>query len=242
MAVARSSLVVVAGGSGAIGREIAARLSGDYQVIATWRRQKPQASPGIDWVRFDTGDRSTIETLAGTINASKLPLAAILFCIGMPSTKRVVTETPDEEFAELFAGNVTSLVITWRCLASKARVGSASLVVIGSNAAHTQRSGNGPYTAAKLAMEGLVRTLAREEQSAGVRVNAVSPSLVASPLAEHVLKAKGVGDVPAYYGSLPWGRALSVGEVAQVAIDIALAPQWRYVTGQVFRLGAADDD
>jgi hypothetical protein len=42
---------------------------------------------------------------------------------------------------------------------------------------------------------------------------------VASPLAATVLARKGVSDAEEYYRSLPWGRALSLDEVAAVVVE-----------------------
>jgi NAD(P)-dependent dehydrogenase (short-subunit alcohol dehydrogenase family) len=97
---------------------------------------------------------------------------------------------------------------------------------------------NGPYTASKAALEAVALTLAKEEAGSGVRVNIVAPSLVESPQAQTVLARKGVTDTAVYYAGLPWGRALSVDEVAEVIVGIGADEQWRYLTGQVLRMAA----
>jgi NAD(P)-dependent dehydrogenase (short-subunit alcohol dehydrogenase family) len=190
------------------------------------------------WVTFDaaTGEDST--ELLAALEAAHRPLRAAFCCIGAPSSKRTISETALPEFTQVFAANALSFITTWQAIAGLARAAGTSVVALSSDAADTARPGNGPYAAAKAALQALVVTLAKEEQIHGVRVNAVAPSLVDSPLAEEVLTRKGVTDRAAYYAALPWGRPLSRQEVAAVALDIATAPHWRYATGQIFPLSA----
>lgn len=227
---------VVAGASGAIGAEVASRLvSAGWEVIATYRRQ-PGPDPDVTWTLFNGGAVAGADQLRLALRADARPVAAVICCIGAPSSKRLVAETDPDEFDEVFAANVTAVVQLWQAVCETARAGAAGVVVLGSSTTTALRAGNGAYSAAKAAAEALVATLATEESEYGVRVNMVSPSLVDSPLAEALLVRKGVTDIAGYYSGLPWGRPLSTAEVATVAVDLATAPHWRYASGQVVRL------
>ncbi len=161
-----------------------------------------------------------------------------MYAAGVGSTKRPVMDTPLDEFQQLWQVNALGFVAVWQAIASVARGGAASVVTISSDATRTAGAGNGPYSASKAALEAIALTLAREEAAHGVRVNVVSPSLVASPMAATMLAYKGV-QVPAeYYAALPFGRALEIGEVAELVVEVATAEHWRYATGQVIRLAA----
>ena len=72
----------------------------------------------------------------------------------------------------------------------------------------------------------------------GVRVNVLAPSLVDSPLADHILQLKGVVDRHAYVDMLPQGRMITTLEVAEAAVSMGLDLQWDYANGQVFRLAS----
>ncbi|WP_329410725.1 SDR family oxidoreductase [Nocardia vinacea] len=230
-------LAVVAGASGAIGSAVTSQLAeAGWSVIATYRKHQPDPIHGVTWVRFDGTRDDETEQLRTAIQAALRPVSAIICCIGAPSSKRRIADTPGAEFDAVFASNVTAVVRFWEIVGHSARVGKAGVVVLGSSATETLRPGNGAYSAAKAGLEALVATLAAEEAEHGVRVNLVAPSLVDSPLAESILALKGVTDPVAYYQTLPWGRALTTDEVASVAIDIATTPHWRYASGQVVRL------
>jgi NAD(P)-dependent dehydrogenase (short-subunit alcohol dehydrogenase family) len=149
-----------------------------------------------------------------------------------------VVDTTEQEWTTLFHVNCLGFVRAYSALKELARNGKAAVVVLSSDTTRVHRPGNGAYTASKAALEAVVRTLAREEASYGVRINAIAPSLIASPLAERILRAKGVEDIEAYAASQPWGRLLSLDEVADVAVSVALGDGWDYATGQVLRLAA----
>ncbi|MGH3831942.1 MAG: SDR family NAD(P)-dependent oxidoreductase [Pseudonocardiaceae bacterium] len=232
-----SPLAVVAGASGAIGSAaVQALMSAGWSVIGTYRHTQPEPSNGVSWVPFDGTQAGGAAKLHAVVAASPGPLQAVVCCLGTPSSKRPIADTDPDEFDAVFAGNVTSVVRLWQAIHERARKTAAGVVLLGSDTTATLHANNAAYSAAKAGLEALSTTLAAEEAQHGVRVNLVAPSLVVSPLAEKMLALKDVRDVDAYYGALPWGRALSPSEVAAVAVEIATAPHWRYVSGQVVRL------
>ncbi|KAL9124510.1 MAG: hypothetical protein Q9217_006164 [Psora testacea] len=50
---------------------------------------------------------------------------------------------------------------------------------------------NGPYVASKHAIVGMTRTLAKEEGSKAIRVNAIAPGIIATPMIKGIEEAKG---------------------------------------------------
>lgn len=230
-------LAVVAGASGAIGAAVAHQLAAtEWGVTGTFHLHEPPPHPGVRWVPFDGTEEDSGDELRAALDSDPRPLHAVICCIGAPSSKRRITETEPKEFDAVFMVNVTAVVRLWQAVYKRARLGAAGVVLLGSDTTATLRPGNGAYSVAKAGLEALTTTLAAEEAEHGVRVNLVAPSLVASPLAESVLALKGVPKVEEYYRALPWGRPLSVTEVAAVAVEIASAPHWRYASGQVVRL------
>ncbi|MEV6332673.1 SDR family oxidoreductase [Streptomyces sp. NPDC051909] len=189
-------------------------------------------------MHYDTAAPRTAIALQNAVAGSAGPLRAVFACVGAPSSKKPVADTPAAEFTAVYQANVMSLVHTWHALADRARADHASVLAIGSDAGRAARAGNGPYSAAKAALESLVVTLAKEEQPHGVRANLLAPSLIDSRLAHHVMALKGVTDPDAYYAQLPCGRPLTLDEVAAACIDLATAPQRACTTGHVYPLGA----
>ncbi len=223
---------LVVGGSGAVGSEICAQLlAKNLRVFATCTSDG--AHRGAQWIRWTVGQSfqpgSALEDSA---------LQAIFYCVGAPSSKLNLLETPLDEVAKLYAINACGFMAVLGSLKSTIRRSATSIVAISSDATTSTRRLNGPYTASKLALEAFARTIAIEEQGHGVRANVVCPSLIDSPMGDLSLRRSGVTDLDAHKKTLPGARALSPGEVARATISLAFDPQWAGCSGQVYRIGA----
>lgn len=225
--------MVVLGGSGAIGGAVARLLRAQQRSVLTTARQPSRSG---EHVRYRAGDDSDVDALAERLGSDRLDAA--IFCIGASSSKLPLLETDPAEFDALWETNVMSLLHVLARLRARVRRDGTSITALSSDATLTRRATSGPYSATKAALEAVVETLAKEEAQYGVRVNAVAPPLVESPMATNLLARKGVTDPRPYYGALPWGRALTAHEVAQVVVSVALSPEWSYASGQIIRLGA----
>ncbi|MFI2204763.1 SDR family NAD(P)-dependent oxidoreductase [Streptomyces sp. NPDC020192] len=237
-----ASLAVITGASGALGAAIHNRLSeAGWRVVATYNTRAPgpaRQDGDSTWVHFDAAADASTEALRQAVDTQSGRLHAVFACVGAPSTKRPVAQTPISEFQSVHEANALSFVRTWHAVAHRARSDGTSVLAVGSDAGQAGRANNGPYTAAKAALEALVVTVAKEEEQHGVRVNLLAPSLIDSPLAHHVMALKGVTDPDSYFAQLPWGRPLTLDEVAGACIELATAAHWSYTTGQIYPLGA----
>jgi len=77
---------------------------------------------------------------------------------------------------------IGAVIWTRACLGEMVRAGKGSVVLIGSQLAHSGAIGNAPYVASKGAISALARTMALEVATKGVRVNCLSPGATATPL------------------------------------------------------------
>ena len=93
-----------------------------------------------------------------------------------------------------------------------------------------------PTSAFSLAMAGrhaLTRNLAIELASSGIRVNAVSPGAVETPIYESFMSADEIRDVLPTFGAMhPLGRIAQPVEVAELIVFLA-SPQAAFLTGAV---------
>ena len=106
--------------------------------------------------------------------------------------------------------------------------GDAAILHISSIHAYAVRAGGADYCAAKGGLSNLVETLAIEEAPRGIRVNAIEPGMILTPM-----NARAESD-DAYRRTLeqniPLGRAGQPSEVADLAVFLA-SDQARYITG-----------
>ena len=226
---------VIFGGSAPIGRAIAARLQMARRaiVIATYHRRVPRPAGTISWTHFDVvdGDVGVVEAAVGKCGQ---PLRAVFYCcVGVPAFRRTAAEMPLAEWEELLKINCLGFVRAYGGLRGLIRENQASVLALSSDAVRTVRARNGAYAASRAALEAVVKTLAREEASYGVRINALVPLLDKTPTAEPVPVPGSLGDRPEHSIEQPWNRLVTVDEVADIALSVALSDGWRDVTGMV---------
>lgn len=77
---------------------------------------------------------------------------------------------------------MSPLMLTQKLMYKKSLKSGASLVFLSSIAAHTATLGLSPYAASKAALEGMIRPLALEIAPRGMRVNALAPGIVDTPM------------------------------------------------------------
>lgn len=106
-----------------------------------------------------------------------------------------------------------------------------SIVNISSITARRGFPARASYNSAKAAIEALTRTLAVEWAVVGIRVNAIAPGFILTPLAEEAYRT-GLADRSERERLVPLGRMGRPEEVAQ-AIRWLATPDSSYVTGQV---------
>lgn len=119
------------------------------------------------------------------------------------------------------------------------RGGNPLLLFTSSSAGLFGYPGRGPYTAAKWALTGLVRTLAMELGESGIRVNAIAPGAVEGARMERVLAAEAaahgrtVEEMRAQYVKGVSMRSwVTAEEIAATALFLA-SPGARRISGQV---------
>jgi NAD(P)-dependent dehydrogenase (short-subunit alcohol dehydrogenase family) len=139
-------------------------------------------------VPADLGRPDDVDALARRIEAEVGALDVIVANSGIAGPTAELWNITPEEWEETLRVNLTGTFLLCRALVpAMMRRGSGSVVVIGSTTGKRPMHGRSPYAASKMALVGLVRTLAVELGPHGVRVNLISPGAVVGPRIEAVL-------------------------------------------------------
>ena len=229
---------LVTGGSSGIGLATATELAGlGADVVLVARNPAPleqaradiqSVSPGTV-VEFITADLSR-EDDRRRLTESLLDPVHILVNNSGTNIRKRMDELTLEEYRHVQETNLVSCFEMCRLLHPLLRSSAPSCVVNNASVAGMTHLRTGaPYGMSKAAMIQLTRNLAVEWASEGIRVNAVAPWYINTPLAGQVLSD------PDYRRQVldrtPMGR---VGEVEECARAIAFLcmPASSYITGQ----------
>ncbi len=138
-------------------------------------------------------------------------------------------ETSDEDFVKTYEVNVLAMFRLSRALLPQMQAGGSII-----NTASIQSFDPSPnllaYASSKAAIVSFTRSLANLAIEQGVRVNAVAPGPVWTPLIPSTMDKE---KVKTFGGHTAFGRAAQPAELAPIFVFLA-SPQASYVTGEVY--------
>jgi NAD(P)-dependent dehydrogenase (short-subunit alcohol dehydrogenase family) len=128
----------------------------------------------------DVSDPAAVASLARQLAGT--PVSILVNNAGIGGVVKPLTEIEPAEWDEVFTANVRSIYLMCRAfLPAMIAAGSGDVINIASASGKRPLARRTPYTASKMAVIGLSRTLAAEVGPAGVRVNTLSPGYVRGP-------------------------------------------------------------
>src|SRR5471030_701374 len=222
-------VVVVTGASQGIGAELVkAFRERDYRVVATARSIKPSDDPDILTVVGDIGDPATARRAITEGVARFGRIDTLINNAGIFVAKPFTAYTP-EDYATVLSVNLNGFFyITQLAIAEMEKQGKGHVVNITTSLTDHAIDGV-PSVLASLTKGGLnaaTKSLAIEYAKRGIRVNAVSPGIIKTPMhGEETDEA---------LGSLhPVGR---MGEISDIAQAVVYLDSANFVTGEILHV------
>lgn len=232
-----NSVQVVFGATGGSGEALCTRLSaGGAQVIAVGRDEQKLAALGeagavARTVIADSTEFGSVEAAINETVADFGHVDGVANLVGSLILKPAHT-TSAEDWQEVIAVNLTSAFAVLRAAAkvmSRAEQGGA-VVLVSSAAARTGLANHDAISAAKAGVIGLTLSAAATYGPRGVRINAVAPGLVQTPMTERIWSS--AASLAASVGMHALGKIGQPDDVA-AAIYFLLDPTNDWITGQV---------
>ena len=240
-------VAIITGGAGGIGEATARAIASRGARVAV-ADLRPAAAEGaaarmkaaaldVEPVTVDVGSEASVRTMVNTVLGRWGRIDILVNNAGVESSKPFL-DIGLEEYERVMRVNTTG---AWLCCQAvipvMLRQGSGCIVNVSSVAG--QRGGGllgtSAYSTSKGALIALTKALAREFAKSGIRVNAVSPSLTMTDLAQRQLDRLAAGTLERVIAMTPIGRVGQAAEIA-AAIDFLTSAQAAFIAGHVLNV------
>lgn len=231
--------VLITGGSRGIGAAcVGAFARAGWSVVFLYRRAEEAADAlcarlrgeGLDVScrRCDISDRDEVFRTVNDLLRTYHRFDALVNNAGVAHIG-LFTDMTEEQWDALFAVNVKGAFnVTQAVLPSMISQGSGAIVNVSSMWGEVGASCEVAYSAAKAALIGMTKALAKEVGPSGVRVNCVSPGVIDTDMNAELTEA----DLAALAEETPLGRTGRAEEVAEAALYLC-GEGASFITGQV---------
>lgn len=219
---------VITGGNSGIGLATAQRLVHEgAHVFIFGRRQSEldeavaQLGRNVTAVRGDVTKLEDLDRLFAVVKRERGQLD-VLFANSGAIEHRSIDEISAEHYEMTFDVNVRGLIFTVQKGLPLMRNGG-SIILTSSIASVKGLPAHGTYSAAKAAVRSLARTLTVELKDRGIRVNAISPGAIDTPIIDSQAPTKaGADELRAKFAAAtPLGRLGRPEEIASAALFLA---------------------
>jgi NAD(P)-dependent dehydrogenase (short-subunit alcohol dehydrogenase family) len=230
-------IAVITGGSSGIGLATAQRFvdEGAYVFIVGRRRSEVDAGvnqigKNVTGVQGDVSNLKDLDRLYDTVKQQKGRIDIHFANAGIMEFAPIGTIT-ESHFDRLFSVNAKGLLFTVQKAIPLFRNGG-SIILTASGGASKGFEGLSVYSATKAAIRSFARTWTVDLKHRKIRVNAISPGPIDTPLIGTVVKSKEETEKlkASVVGTIPLGRMGNPDDIAK-AVSFLASDDSSYITG-----------
>ena len=231
--------VLITGASRGIGAACARRFAaaGD-RVVVNYHRSEAAAQALVEEIRSaggtaaairaDVGDPEQVRAMVDNV-LEKFCQLDILICNAGVAKQQLFTDITDQDWRGIFRTDVDGVFYACRAvLPHFIHRKAGSIVTLSSMWGVTGGSCEVPYSAAKAAVIGLTRALAKEVGPSGIRVNCVAPGVIDTEMNGNLSPE----DLEALREETPLERIGRPEDVAE-SVYFLSSPAAGFITGQI---------
>lgn len=233
----RDKVVIVTGGGSGIGAAVSEVLAEEGAIPVILTRRAPDAAwlagvAGADVVLADLSDDDQCRRAVAEIRARHGRIDGLVNNAG--ANDSVGIKAGPEAFRQSLDRNLVHYFTLVHLLADDLRATRGAIVNVASKTALTGQGGTSAYVAAKAAQLGLTREWAAEFLKDGIRVNAVIPAEVMTPLYANWLKTFDNPDqhLAAITRRIPLGHRMTIPREIADTVVFLLSSRSSHTTGQ----------
>ena len=232
-------VAVVTGGAGAIGAAIARAFAAEGAAVAVLDQDAAALAaadlpPGTARIPCDVSDAESVDWAVVSARAAVGPASVLVNNAGISITGGV-EEMDEADWDRTFAVNVKSVFLMSRRILPDMRArGAGSIINVASESAFIGFAMHPAYCASKAAMVQLSRSMANRYAPDRIRVNALCPGTIDTPLYRRFIAQQ--ADPEGVHASVVAMHPLGLGtakDIAHAAVYLA-ADESRYATGAAF--------
>ncbi|MGP3912833.1 SDR family NAD(P)-dependent oxidoreductase [Nonomuraea sp. 10N515B] len=235
-------VTLVTGATGVVGGAVARAYAEEGAAVLAVGRDTARLAGLVKGIEDDGGRASSF---AGDVTRSSETAAMVAAAVsryggldvacnaaGVFGMLAPVADYDEDVWDDVLAVNLKGVFLSMKHEIAHMRAhGGGAIVNVASNVgAHWRLPGAAAYAASKAAVSHLTRTAARDHIADGVRVNAVSPGPIDSPMSTRPGETREQRD-ERLRGALPIGRVAAPEEIAAAVLWLS-SPESSFVVGQ----------
>ncbi|MDG3017012.1 SDR family NAD(P)-dependent oxidoreductase [Speluncibacter jeojiensis] len=227
--------VLVTGGASGIGRGVAEAFvaAGDRVVVADLDPQAAASTAeeiGAAHVTVDISDPDSVDAAVAEVHAAHGPIEVLVNNAGLAAGGGPLVDLPVEVLDTVLRVNFRGTFLMTRAVGAHMidQQTRGAIVNVSSIGARQPTPGLGHYEATKAAVDAITRSAAIELAANGIRVNAVAPGPVLTPMTAEF--ASNPDARSAWESRIPLGRIAAIEDIAPSVVFLA-GPAAAHITG-----------
>ncbi|MFT5912358.1 MAG: NAD(P)-dependent dehydrogenase (short-subunit alcohol dehydrogenase family) [Paraglaciecola sp.] len=243
MKILQNKIALVTGAAGGIGRATAEVLAHKGAKVIVTDINEPSGKETVELIQkaggeavfyaLNVGNKDEIDAVMSKIIETEGRLDLAVNNAGIGGVLTPLHEVKMEDWERMIAINLTGQFL---CLQAQIKAmlatGGGSIVNVSSLAGVNGIAYGGPYSAAKHGLVGLTKTAAKEYAKMNIRVNAVCPGFIETPLLDGVPEKVIQFTVQYNTPMKRLGKAIEVGQ----SIAYLLSEEASFITGTTLYL------
>jgi NAD(P)-dependent dehydrogenase (short-subunit alcohol dehydrogenase family) len=232
----KNKVVIITGGSSGIGKRIAERFSKEgAKVVVSSKDEKSEGD--FEFIKADVREEEAIKSLVEDVVKKYRKIDILVNSAGIYSQNQYdIINLATEEFDNSMNTNFKGTFLTTKHVLPHLLKSKGNIVNISSALGLVPEKESSIYCSSKAAVNMFTKTLALNYADQGIRINAVCPGPINTPMLDENIPADEMAD---YLNENPMKRAGTTDEVANLVLFLT-SDEASYITGGIYTVDGGE--